>query len=218
MKKKVYGVFGLGRFGMTLVKELAAHDQEVIAVDSNMDKVNEADKYAVCYAYDFTNMEALENSGIGDIDVAIVASGENLEENILLILNLKEIGVPYIIAKAQNEKFGLALRKVGADEIVLPEMDMASRMALKLSSSADLIQLFKISDDILAYEIKAKKSWVDKNLIELNLRSKYSINVVGIRSNDKTIVNIDPTRKLLQDDVLLILSDEKSFKQINKLK
>lgn len=217
-KKKVYAVFGLGRFGMTLVKELSLKGEEVIAVDEDITKVNEADKYCVSYAYDFTNMEALKNSGIGDIDVAVVASGENLEEAILLILNLKELKVPYIIAKAQNSKFGLALQKVGADEIVLPEMDMASRMALKISSSEDLVQLFKISDDILAYELKIKKSWVGKSLIELNLRAKYSINVVGIKAKEKTMVNIDPNRKLEDKDILLILSDEKSFKGLNKLK
>lgn len=218
MKKRVYGVFGLGRFGMTLVKELSNNGQEVIAVDKDMAKVEEADKYAVSYAYDFMNIEALKNSGIGDIDVAIVASGENLEEAILLILNLKELNIPYIIAKAQNEKFGLALKKVGADEIVLPEMDMASRMALKLSSSAELIQLFKISEDILAYEIMAKQSWIGKNLIELDLRSNYSINVVGVRNNGVTLVNIDPKRPFEKEDVLLILSDEKSFKRLNKVK
>lgn len=215
---KIYAVFGLGRFGMTLVKELSNRGIEVIAVDKNLDKVNEADKYAVSYAYDFTNPESLKNTGIGDIDVAVVATGENLEEAILLILNLKELKVPYIIAKAQNEKFGLALKKVGADEIVLPEMDMASRMALKFASSDDLIQLFKISDDILAYEILAKVSWIGKSLAELDLRSKYSINVVGIKTNGETIVNVDPLRKFVKGDVVLVLSDEKSFNTIDKLK
>ena len=217
-KKKTYAIFGLGRFGMTLARELAAQGEEVIAIDKDINLINEADEFAVAYSFDFTSMDALKASGIKDIDVAVVATGENLEEAILLILNLKELNIPRIIAKAQNQKFGLALEKVGADQIVLPERDMAKRLALRLSSSDDLLEMFNLGTGAIAYEMKVKSSWVGKSLIDLDLRGKYAVNVVGVKTSEGVKVNVNPNRQFEEDDTLLIISDEKSFKEIEKVK
>ena len=129
-KKQTYAIFGLGRFGFTLASELVGLGQDVIAVDKDMELVEDADVFCTALAFDMTDIDAMEKAGIKDVDTAIVATGSSLEDSILATLNLKELGIKNVVVKARNEKHALALKKIGADRVVMPEREMAKRIAI----------------------------------------------------------------------------------------
>ena len=146
MKEKQYAVIGLGIFGSTISKTLSQYGFEVIAVDKNVECVERVSEYVTQGVIgDATDLEFLKNIGIADVDVAVVAIGNHLEESILSVLNLKELGVPYIIAKAKNKQFKAVLEKIGADRVVRPEKEMGQKIAKSLMRN-NIIDLIEIDD------------------------------------------------------------------------
>lgn len=217
--KKTYIVLGLGIFGSTISKELTKFGQDVIALDKDMscvERMSELVAHAVCC--DFTDQDQLRAIGAGDADAAIVATGSHLEESILAIMNLKELGVPYVLAKAKNRKYGDIMLKIGADKIVLPEKEMGIRMA-KALLAWNIVELVDIDKDYSIMEIKAPTSWVNKSLLQLNIRSKLGINVLGIRNGDNQHLSINPNPNyLIQDtDQLLVVADKDIFNHFEEL-
>ena len=170
INKQTYAVFGLGRFGFTLAYELSQMGQDVIAVDKDMNLVEAADEFCTALSFDMTDIDAMKSAGIKDADVAIIATGSSLEDSILCTLNLKELGVPKVIVKARNSKHALALHKIGADRVVMPEMEMAKRLAIKQVMGDDLIEMFDLGDNNLVFEIVVKESWIHKSLNQINPR------------------------------------------------
>lgn len=215
--RKTYVILGLGRFGTTLAKQLTDYNQDVIAVDkemANVDRVSSFVANAVCL--DYSDVDALAAVGVKDADVGIVTTGTMLDQEIQGLVNLKELGVPYVIAKAPNLKIANLLKKVGADETITPENDMAVRCAKKLISK-DILELFDIDSNHTMFEIKVQSNWVGHSLKELNLRTKYAINIIGVYRNDKLIVNIDPDEKFEENDNVLIVGANDIFKHFDEL-
>lgn len=215
--RKTYVILGLGRFGTTLAKQLTDYNQDVIAVDkemANVDRVSSFVANAVCL--DYSDVDALAAAGVKDADVGIVTTGTMLDQEIQGLVNLKELGVPYVIAKAPNLKTANLLKKVGADETITPENDMAVRCAKKLISK-DILELFDIDSNHTMFEIKVQSNWVGHSLKELNLRTKYAINIIGVYRNDKLIVNIDPDEKFEENDNVLIVGANDIFKHFDEL-
>ncbi len=218
-QRKSYCVLGLGIFGSTLAKKLALYNHEVIAVDNDMSCVERiTDSVDVCIKADFTDVEQLRAIGVADCDVAIVATGSHLEESVLAIMNLKELGVPYVVAKAKNKKFQNILLKVGADRVVRPEREMGERVAKQLVSQ-NIVDLIDIDDEYSIVEIVAPGKWIDKSLIELNLRNAYGINVLGIRKNANDKLSISPAAdyKIALGDRLLVIADTAIFKKFSDI-
>lgn len=202
---KTYAVFGLGRYGLAVAKELAASGAEVLAVDTDPAVVDAAaEELPICRCADITDPEVIRQLGIANVDVVIIAMAGNLEASVMAITLCKEVGVPAVIAKCGTEMHRKIMQRIGADKVVFPEMESGTRLAKNLVS-AGFIDMVEISKDISMVELAVKEAWVGKTLLELKLRNKYSLNVVAIRKEDKVSMDVDPTVPLEQDMKLIVV-------------
>ena len=202
-----YAVFGLGRYGRAVAKELVDNGKEVIAVDDEQAVVNEAAPYLpVCKCADVTDPEVIERLGISEIDTVVICMAGNLEASVMAVTLCKEAGVKTVIAKCANEMHQKILLRVGADQVVFPENESGIRLAKNLLSSG-FIDMISLSKDVSMIEIDVKDEWVGKNLIELNLRKKYGFNIVAIKQGDKVSVNINPELALDKETTLIVIAN-----------
>ena len=205
--KKTYAVFGLGRYGIAVARELVESGMEVIAVDIEEKIVNDAAAYLpVCKCADVTDAEVISRLGIGGIDTVVVCMASNLEASVMAVTLCKEAGVKRVIAKCANEMHQKILLRVGADQVVFPEKESGTRLAKNLLSSG-FIDMISLSRDVAMIEIEVKKEWCGKNLIELNLRKKYGFNVVAIKTGEKVNVNINPEQALDAESLLIVIAN-----------
>lgn len=207
MQKKTYAVFGLGRYGSAVARELVENGMEVIAIDSNQNIVNDAAAYLpVCKCADVTDAEVIERLGIGNIDTVIICMASNLEASVMAITLCKEAGVKTVIAKCGGEMHQKILLRVGADRVVFPENESGIRLAKNLLSSG-FIDMISLSKDVSMVEIDVKEEWLGKNLIELNLRKKYGFNIVAIKKGDAVSVTINPEQALDTETTLIVIAN-----------
>lgn len=207
MKKQTYAVFGLGRYGIAVAKELVDNGMEVIAVDTNERIVNDAvGILPVCKCADITDAEVFSQLGIANVDVVIIAMAGNLEASVMAVTLCKEAGVKTVIAKCANEMHQKILKRVGADQVVFPENESGVRLAKNLLSSG-FIDMISLSKEVSMIELDVRDEWVGKNLIDLNLRKKYSINVVAVRVGEKVEVGISPEQPLTRDMKLIVIAN-----------
>ena len=212
---KSYAVFGLGRYGLAVAKELVNNGVEVLAVDVDENIVNSAiADIPFCKCADVTDLEVIKHLGIANMDVVIVSMANNLEASVMAVMLCKEVGVKTVIAKCANEMHKKILNKVGADKVVFPEHESGIRLAKNLLSSG-FVDVIELSNDISLIELEVKPEWVGKTLIELNLRKKYSINVIAIRQGNHLEINVDPTVQLEKSMQLVVVANSS---KINKLK
>ena len=213
--KQSYAIFGLGRYGMAVAKELVENGAEVLAVDINEDIVNDASaKIPYCKCADVTDGEVIKQLGIANVDVVIIAMATNLEASVMATMLCKEIGVKTVIAKCSNEMNYKILSKVGADRVVFPESESGIRLAKNLLSSG-FVDIIELSKDVSMVELDVRPEWEGKNLLELNLRKKYSINVVAIIEGKNVCVNIDPEKPLGKNMKLIVIAH---LSKLSKLK
>ena len=205
--KKTYAVFGLGRYGTAVAKELVENGMELIAIDTDQKIVNDAAAYLpVCKCADVTDAEVISRLGIGNIDTVIVCMASNLEASVMAVTLCKEAGVKTVIAKCSNEMHQKILLRVGADQVVFPENESGIRLAKNLLSSG-FIDMISLSKDVSMVEIDVKDEWCGKNLIELNLRKKYGFNIVAIKKGEKVNVNINPEQVLDEESSLIVIAN-----------
>ena len=206
-KKKTYAVFGLGRYGMAVAQELVENGMEVLAVDSDQKIVNDAAAILpVCKCADVTDVEVIENLGIGQIDTVIICMATSLEASVMAVTLCKEAGVKNVIAKCGNQMHQKILLKIGADQVVFPEHESGIRLAKNILSSG-FIDMISLSKDVSIVEIDVKDEWVGKNLVELNLRKKHGFNVVAIKKNGQVNVNIHPEQIINTDTTLIVIAN-----------
>jgi len=174
-------VIGLGVFGQSVCRYLHQNGTEVMAIDQNMDIINEAVNFSThAIKFDATNIEALKKFNIQDYDCVIVSIGENFQDNILVTSELKELGVKRIISRATSEINKKILFKIGADEVYIPEKNFGENLASKLTQKR-IVEVVKLSSDFSIMEILTPRIFKGKTLQDLNLRKIYNINVVTIR-------------------------------------
>ena len=215
MQKKTYAVFGLGRYGTAVARELVKNGMEVIAIDIDQKIVNDAAAYLpICKCADLTDAEVIERLGIGNIDTVIVCMAGSLESSVMAITLCKEAGVKNVIAKCGNEMHQKILLRVGADQVVFPEKESGIRLAKNLLSSG-FIDMISLSKDVSMVEIDVKDEWVGKNLIELNLRKKYGFNIVAIKKDGEVSVSINPEQALDRETTLIVIAN---IAKLGKLK
>lgn len=213
--KKTYAVFGLGRYGSAVAKELVQNGKEVLAVDTDLKIVNDAAAYLpVCKCADVTDAEVISRLGIGTIDTVIICMAGNLEASVMAVTLCKEAGVKTVIAKCANEMQQKILRRVGADQVVFPENESGIRLAKNLVSSG-FIDMISLSKDVAIVEIDVKPEWVGKNLIELNLRKKYGFNIIAIKKGETVSVDINPERILESNTSLIIIVNTAKLDKLN---
>ncbi|MBQ4601640.1 MAG: TrkA family potassium uptake protein [Clostridia bacterium] len=205
--KKTYAVFGLGRYGTAVARELVKNGVEVIAVDTDQRIVNDAAAFLpVCKCADVTDAEVISRLGIENIDTVIVCMASNLEASVMAVTLCKEAGVKTIIAKCANEMHQKILLRVGADQVVFPETESGIRLAKNLLSSG-FIDMISLSKDVSLIEIDVRDEWIGKNLIELNLRKKYGVNIVAVKKGEQVDVNINPEQVLDAETTLIIIAN-----------
>ena len=212
--KKTYAVFGLGRYGIAVARELVHNGIEVIAVDMDERIINAAiDELPICKCADITDPEVIRQLGISNVDVVIIAMANNLEASVMAVTLCKEIGVKTVIAKSANEMHQKILTRVGADKVVFPENESGIRLAKNLLSSG-FVDMVSLAKNVSMIELDVKPDWVGKNLIELNLRKKYSINVVAVRRGDMVSVDIDPHEQMREDDKLIVIANTEKLAKL----
>ncbi|MCM1039532.1 MAG: TrkA family potassium uptake protein [Roseburia sp.] len=212
--KQTYAVFGLGRYGRAVAKELVNSGAEVLAVDCDEEIINAAAaEIPFCKRADITDAEVIKQLGIANVDVVIIAMASCLEASVMATMLCKEAGVKTVIAKCSNEMHRKVLGKVGADKVVFPENDSGIRLAKNLLSSG-FVDIIELSEDVSMVELDLKPEWEGKTLLELNLRKKYAINVVAIRQAGEVCTNIDPEKKLEKSMKLIVIADSEKWKRL----
>ena len=204
----------MGSFGESVAVELQNLGCEVIAVDNDMERIEEiADSVSYAMRADFGEPEVIRSLGARNLDGVVVAVAENMESSIMATLVSKEIGVPYVMAKAKTDLHATVLRKIGADAVIFPEVDMGKRIA-KTLASANFADWLSLSPDYSIVEIKIPEKWVGKSLIELDVRRVHAVNVVAIKTGDDVEVNPDPARKLEEGMIMVLVGANEALEKI----
>lgn len=214
MKKKQFIVIGCGRFGSSVAKTLYNMGHDVLAIDHNEEIVQDiSDEVTHSVQADATDEAVLKSLGVRNFDVAIVTIGSNIQSSIMVTSIIKELGVDHVVAKAQNEIHSKILFKIGADRVVFPERDMGTRVAHNLISS-NILDYIELSSDYSIMEITAFDEWIGKTLLQLNIRSRFGLNVMAIKQGAE--INISPMANdiIEKDDVLIVVGHNKAFKKL----
>ncbi|MCR3956420.1 MAG: TrkA family potassium uptake protein [Gudongella sp.] len=211
---KSFAVIGCGRFGSAVAKTLFDLGNEVLAIDGDMDVVdNIAGHVTHAIQADVMDEGVLRELGLSNFDVAIVSIGSDLQASIMATLIVKELGVNKIVAKAQSELHGKVLKKIGADKVIFPERDMGVRVAHNLTSNS-IVDYIELSPDYSILEIEAISKWYDKSLEDLKLRNKYHVTVMAIKRGEEVNVSPGPKYQIQKGDILVALGASEAINDI----
>lgn len=214
MSKKQFVVIGLGRFGASIATTLYSLGNDVLVIDKNEDLIQDiASEVTHAVQADATDENALKALGIRNFDVAIISIGGDIQSSVMATLIVRELGVKYIIAKGNGELHAKVLYKIGADRVVLPEKDMGVRVAHNIISSS-ILDYIELSSDYSIMEVKAFKDWVGKDLKSLDLRKKYGINVIAIKTGEK--INLNPAADdiVCKDNVIVAIGSAEALNSL----
>ncbi|WP_419883492.1 potassium channel family protein [Peribacillus sp. B-H-3] len=217
MKKLQFAVIGLGRFGTSVAQKLNEADQEVLGIDINEERVEDAEMFVThALVADTTEEEALKSVGVRNFNAVIVAIGNDMQSSILTVLLLKELGVKKVIAKALNKNHGQVLHKVGADWIIYPERDMGERVAHQLLSP-NVLNFIELSNEYSIEEIRTPLSMTGKSLRELDLRANYNLTAIAIESDGTITVSPSPEQIIHKGDMLVLIGNIKDLEEFSHL-
>ena len=214
---KSYAVIGLGRFGSALARQLCKLGAEVLALDVKGDYVQQiANDVTHAVVGDAQDKEVLRALGVRNLDCAVIAIGDNLAASVLITMNLKELGVPYIVCKAHDETHRKVLEKLGVDRVVIPEHEYAQRLARTLNSH-NVLDYIELSEDFGILDVPVPKSWIGKSLRELNVRAKLGVTIIAVENGGKT--NVSPTADYAvgEGDTLVMLGDNVALEKVQRL-
>ena len=205
MMEKQYAVLGMGSFGESVALTLENMGCDVLVMDDSYEKIQDiSDKVSYAMKADVADPDALQALGGRNLDGVVVAVSENLEAGIMATMLCKEMGIPLVVAKAKNKLQGAILQRVGADRIVYPEIEMGSRVAKSLVSR-EFMDWIELSNDYSMVEIAVPDKWVGRTLVDINVRERLGINVVGIIINGKIDVTLDPQKPLPEGGILIVI-------------
>lgn len=210
----------MGRFGAAVARELYSRGNEVLALDSNEDTIQRIkDEVTHAIVGDATEESVLRAVGVRNFDVAIVAIASDIQDSVLVTLLLKELGVKFVIAKAQSALHAKVLDRIGADKVVFPESDMGQRLAQTLSNDS-IIDFIELSPDFSIVEIVPPEKWSGKTLAELNVRARYGVNVLALRGADGKIITISPSadQVIHTGDMLIVVGENATIEQLDKMR
>ena len=203
--EKQYAVLGMGSFGESVALTLENMGCDVLVMDDSYEKIQDiSDKVSYAMKADVSDPDALQALGGKNLDSVVVAVSENLEAGIMATMLCKEMGIPLVVAKAKNKLQGAILKRVGADRIVYPEIEMGSRVAKSLVSR-EFMDWIELSNDYSMVEIAVPDKWVGRTLVDINVRERLGINVVGIIINGKIDVTLDPQKPLPEGGILIVI-------------
>ena len=214
---KSYIVIGMGLFGMEVARKLCALGCEVLAIDRNTDLVQQvANDVTHAVVADGQDKDVLRALDAGNFDCAIVAIGDDLAASVLTTMNLKELGVPYVVCKARDITHRRVLEKLGVDRVVIPECEFAGKLARSLSSH-NVLDYIELSEEYGILEVPAPRSWVGKTILELNVRAKLGVNIIAVKNDRTTNVSPSANYKIESGDIMVVLGDTKALEAVQKL-
>lgn len=214
--KKQYAVFGLGNFGRSVALTLESLGCDVVVVDKSAEKIQEiADFVSYAMRADVSDADVLKSLGARNLDGAVVAVSENMEASIMATIISKELGIPYVMAKAKNDLHATILEKIGADNIVYPERDMGSRVAKNLVSTA-FAEWIELSPNYSLVERVIPTEWEGKSLVELKLRERYHINVVGLIIDGSVNVEINPNEPIPPKTIMILIGSNNRLEKMER--
>lgn len=215
---KSFAVIGLGRFGYKVATSLYEYGADVIAIDRHEEIVNEiADHVTRAVIADAESKNDLKQLGIADCDCVIVSLGSNFSASVLITMNVKSMGVKQVICKAHDDTHREILEKLGADKVIIPERDVAEKTARQLTSN-NFLDFVELSDKFGILEIYPPKSWVGKKVRELGVRNKYNVNIIAIKTSNKTCVTVSADDEIQKDMQIILFGEEASLDQIKRIK
>lgn len=214
--RKQYAVFGLGSFGESVAVTLQELGCEVVVVDNHMERIEDISPY-VSYAVqaDIEDPEVIRSLGARNLDGVVVAVADDMEASIMATLVSKEIGVPYVLAKAKNELHAKVLKKIGADSIIFPEKEIGQSVARNLVSG-EFVDWISLSPDYSITEIQVPEKWIGKSLSEIDVRRTKDVNVVGVRIGEKIQVTIDPEEPLQKEMMLFMIGSNEALEKFGE--
>ncbi len=213
---KSFCVIGLGKFGTTLAETLAKDGKQVLVMDVDADRVNAiADVVTHAVIGDPTNEAVLRSAGVADYDCAVISIAGNINDNILLTIMLKDLGVKKVVTRAINEGHQRVLERIGADMIVFPEKNMGEKLGYLLGRNN--VTEFIEFHGYQIVEARVPSFWLGKNLIELNIRKKFGVNVLAITDeNGEVSVSPLPTRVFEKGDRISVIGTEKDIEKLTR--
>lgn len=184
MANRTIGILGLGIFGQSVLKTLQDQDVDIIAIDDHADVINQYESMITTgIVGDITEMDLLDAADIGNCDTVVIATGENLESSVLAVMHCKALGVEHVIAKVKNEVTKEVLEKIGADLVILPEVEAGMSLA-KMILFQHRIEVFQLDDEVVVVEFTVPASWVGKSIRDLEIRDQYQLNIIGYRDGE----------------------------------
>ncbi|WP_458785495.1 potassium channel family protein [Vallitalea sediminicola] len=217
-KKRDFVVFGLGKFGQSVAQTLSKNGCDVLAIDKNEAIIQDiASSVTHAVQADVTDQDALSALGVRNFDAAIIAISNDMQSSIMATILVKELGVPYVLAKAQNDIHKKVLEKVGADKVVFPEREIGVRIANNLISE-NFVDYIELSEDYSIVEVSILDEWIGKSLKELDMRAKFGMNVMAIRQGANISITPGPDVTLKDGDILVVIGSNNDLKKINIIK
>ncbi len=214
MKRKSFAIIGAGRFGSSIAVTLSEMGHDVLVLDLDEKRIQDlADKVTHAMQADATNEHNIKALGVANFDAVIVAIGVEMQASILTCLMMKELGAKYILAKARTAQHGKVLERIGVDRVVFPERDMGVRLARQLTDK-HVLDCIDLSPEYSVEELVAPDFLTGKSLQDLDLRSRYGINLIAIKSGDN--VNISPLAgdMIQKNDLLVVVGKNKDLERL----
>jgi len=215
-KNRQFAVVGLGRFGRAVCSTLHGQGYDVLGVDANMERVDQAlNDRIVAHSrqLDSTQPAALKEAGLFEQDTVIVAIGNYVQESIITTLNLKEGGVRHVVAKASSEIHEKLLKKVGADHVVFPEHDAGYELARSLTKPG-ILDRFELDPENSIVEVIVPEEFDQRTISELKLRSRYGLNVLAFSQDGKFVINPDPITILRKGSAIVVIGSNKNLDRL----
>ncbi len=206
-------LIGLGRFGKHIALQLNQLGHQVMGVDHNEDRVNDAmDVVTNAQIGDSTNEEFLRSLGIDNYDVCIVAIGNDFQSSLETTCSLKELGAKFVVSRAERDGQAKFLLRNGADEVVYPEKQVARWAAIRYSSE-HILDYIELDETHSIFEVSVPKAWIGLSIGKLDIRRKYNINIMAVKQNGKMSVSITPDTVLTEDKTMLVLGEHKALQK-----
>lgn len=208
--RKSFAIIGLGSFGRSVASELIKLEADTLCIDAREDRINKISKIAqnavIC---DSTDEEALKDLGIGNIDHVVVCIGNDVQASILTTLIVKDLGVKKVTVKVLNDYHAKVVERIGADEVIFPEVQMGKRFARKILSDS-ILEVLELTNDFSYIEVHAPENFVGKTIIELDVRKNYNVNVVSVKRGEE-IITPTAANEIQEQDVLMIVGSNKAI-------
>ena len=200
-------LIGLGRFGRHMAQKLRELHHEVMAVDRNEERINDALPFVTnAQIGDSTSEQFIASLGVSNFDLCVVAIGDDFQSSLETTSLLKELGAGYVVSRAARDVQAKFLLRNGADEVVYPEKQLAAWTAIRYSAD-HIFDYVELDEEHAIFEVAVPEGWAEKTIGQLNVRRKYNINIMALKHDGKMKLNISPDTVLPAEDTMLVLGN-----------